>query len=180
MEWVNSTITLLSLIAAILAWIAKLRWSKEFAAAKDAAIAAKDAQIDQLQEQIRNITEAKNARIEQLEDQINFLQAMDPVKLQERFVSMRQQLEEMIDELQAELEKTKKRLAEKMAEIGELKERATKDDLAEVSKVALASIAASYKNQILTLESNNETLKKAISDFGVPKKYGYHIPPELY
>ena len=40
--------TLAGLMAAILAWVAKLRWSKEFAAAKDAEIAALKTQVGNL------------------------------------------------------------------------------------------------------------------------------------
>ena len=47
MEIFNYTITILSLIGASLAWIAKLKWSKEFKEAKNAEIKAKIAQKEQ-------------------------------------------------------------------------------------------------------------------------------------
>jgi signal transduction histidine kinase len=46
----NYTITLLALIASLLAWIAKIRWSKEFREAKEAEIKAKVAQMDTIRE----------------------------------------------------------------------------------------------------------------------------------
>ena len=45
MEWIQPTITILSLVGGILAWVAKIRWSKEYSAAKDETIRAKEAQM---------------------------------------------------------------------------------------------------------------------------------------
>ncbi len=41
-----------SMVAAILAWIAKIRWSKEYQVAKQAEISAKTAQIEALNEKV--------------------------------------------------------------------------------------------------------------------------------
>ncbi len=71
MDWtalVSLTTSLFSAIAAVLAWAAKLRWSKEYAAAKDEVIKAKEAQI------------------ELLKNEIQALRELSPVKIREYFV----------------------------------------------------------------------------------------------
>jgi hypothetical protein len=54
---------LAALIAAILAWLAKLWWSKEFAAAKDAEIAALKTQVGNLTNAHAELVKAKDAEI---------------------------------------------------------------------------------------------------------------------
>ena len=61
--------TVASALAAVLAWVAKLRWSKEYAAAKEEIIKSKEAQLTIKDEQIRMLRtlieskdEAINAR----------------------------------------------------------------------------------------------------------------------
>ena len=89
MDIVSSVITIGSLIAAILAWIAKLKWSKEFEKAKDETIKAKEAQISALEREIKS------------------LQDMTPMKLREYFNSVKEQLEEYNEELRKQLETEK-------------------------------------------------------------------------
>ena len=48
--WLNYLITILAIVASILAWLAKIKWSKEFKEAKNAEIEAKNAQLDSLRE----------------------------------------------------------------------------------------------------------------------------------
>jgi predicted RNase H-like nuclease (RuvC/YqgF family) len=86
---VSSVITIGSLIAAILAWIAKLKWSKEFEKAKDETIKAKEAQIAALEREVKS------------------LQDMTPMKLREYFNSVKEQLEEYNEELRKQLEAEK-------------------------------------------------------------------------
>jgi DNA repair exonuclease SbcCD ATPase subunit len=84
-----------SAIASALAWLAKLRWSREFAQAKDETI------------------KAKEAHIEVLKQQVTSLQEMSPMKIREYFVSVKQQLEEFIDALKRQLEAAQKEIAAK-------------------------------------------------------------------
>lgn len=49
----NYSITVLALLGSVFAWIAKIRWSKEFKDAKDAEIKAKIAQMDILSEKVK-------------------------------------------------------------------------------------------------------------------------------
>ncbi len=74
MEIINALITLSAIVAAILAWVAKIRWAKEYAAAKDETIKAKEAQMEVLKERIIG------------------LQDLTPPKVREYFLSMREQL----------------------------------------------------------------------------------------
>ena len=84
-EYLDAIAIIISSTAAVLAWIAKLKWSKEFADAKNAVIASKDAQIETLKLELDN------------------LRQLSPPKLREYYVSMKQQLEEYNEMLQTKL-----------------------------------------------------------------------------
>jgi chromosome segregation ATPase len=104
MDILQTIITLISILAAILAWLAKLRWSKEFASAKNATIATKDAQIAQLK------------------DHIKVLQEMTPMKVREYFISVKEQLEEYNESLKNQILELEKQLQAKDSEVQRLKE----------------------------------------------------------
>ena len=104
MDSIQLVITGLSVVAAILAWVAKLRWSKEFADAKEATIAAKDAQIQVLEKQIEDLRD------------------LTPMKLREYVLSIKDQLEEYNDSLQSQVEKLKSEITEKNQQITSLSE----------------------------------------------------------
>jgi Tfp pilus assembly protein FimV len=98
MNWVQTIqllVTLFSAAAAILAWIAKLKWSQEYTTAKEAEIKAKDAQIDSL-----------NA-------QIQFWRSITPPELTKYYESVKEGLQKYIQDLKAQLEEAKKKLVEK-------------------------------------------------------------------
>jgi response regulator RpfG family c-di-GMP phosphodiesterase len=106
MDWklIISLITsLFSTVAAVLAWVAKLRWSKEFAAAKDEVIRAKESQI------------------ESLKNEIQILQDLSPVKVREYFVSVKTQLEEYIDLQKTQIKNAETELFQKDAQLEELR-----------------------------------------------------------
>ena len=103
MEWIVLLSALASVISAALAWAAKLWWSKEYIAAKDEIIKAKETQIDLLNAQIRN------------------LQDLTPMKIREYFLSVRTQLEEYNESLQTELSQARKQIEEKQQEIKSLR-----------------------------------------------------------
>ena len=85
-QWINTLVALVSAIAAVLAWTAKLKWSKEYTRAKDAVISEKD-------EQVRT----KQSQIEFLERQIEFFKEQTPQKIREHYKSIQEQLEEIIE-----------------------------------------------------------------------------------
>ena len=60
-QLIYAAAALLSALSAVLAWIAKLKWSQEFA-------------------------DSKNAQIEQLNSQIRQLQELTPMKIREYFL----------------------------------------------------------------------------------------------
>ncbi len=87
---------LASTLAAVVAWLARLRWAKEYRAAKDATIRAKDAQIAALEAQLETLRE------------------LTPMQLHEYFVSVKAQLE-------AYNETLKQQVAEKDRQIAALR-----------------------------------------------------------
>src|SRR5438067_2034694 len=93
-------------IGAILAWVAKLRWSKEYAEAKDQTIRTKDANIEQLKSNHELVMKAKDAHIEQLKSQVSGLQELNPSKLREHYLASTSMLEQRIDDLKKQLEQT--------------------------------------------------------------------------
>ena len=103
MDWIYGLAALSSAVAAVLAWLAKLWWGKEYGAAKDAVIQAKDAQIEVLQREVQA------------------LQQLTPMRIREYFLSVRQQLEEYNDALRLELVAAKQRLEAKEAEVNTLR-----------------------------------------------------------
>jgi response regulator RpfG family c-di-GMP phosphodiesterase len=106
MDWTVtfSLITsLLSAIAAVLAWAAKLRWSKEYAAAKDEVIKAKEAQIEFLKNEIETLRE------------------LSPIKIREYFVSVKTQLEEYIDLQKSQIRDAETALSQKDAQLAQLR-----------------------------------------------------------
>lgn len=94
--------SLLNALGGVLAWSAKLRWSKEFAAAKDETIKAKEAQI------------------EALKTQIEILLELTPMKVREYFSSVKTQLEEFIDKLQQDLQEARAEIERKGIQIEQL------------------------------------------------------------
>lgn len=97
-------VSILSTVAAILAWVAKLRWSDEFIQAKSAII------------------EAKEAQIKSLENEVRFLREISSPKLHEYFTSVKSQLEQYLDAKDVQLSQTKQELQIKESEIVKLQE----------------------------------------------------------
>lgn len=116
MDLLQTIITVGSIIAAILAWFAKLSWSREFAAAKNATITAKDMQIDQLKEHIK------------------VLQEMTPMKVREYFHSVKEQLEEYNENLKIQILELDNQLRNKDIELKRLKQQLPNEneELAEI------------------------------------------------
>jgi hypothetical protein len=85
MEWIQPTITVLSLVCGILAWVAKIRWSKEYSVAKDETIKAKEAQM------------------QAIERELQFYKELTPMKFKEYLFSSREVYEVQINGLENEL-----------------------------------------------------------------------------
>lgn len=95
---------LASSLAAVLAWISKLWWAKEYTAAKNETIHAKEAQIELLKTELENLRE------------------LTPMKLREYFLSVKEQLEEYNNKLREELESANDAIKNKDSEITHLLE----------------------------------------------------------
>ena len=102
MEIIYIVTALISSVAALAAWIAKILWSQQYAAAKDEIIKAKDAQISALK------------------DQISFLEQCNSKKLREYVICVKEELEQYIDTLKLEIDEKQKELNKKDVKIKEL------------------------------------------------------------
>jgi membrane-associated HD superfamily phosphohydrolase len=127
MLWIYVITALASALAAVLAWAAKLWWAKEYSAAKDETIKAKEAQIASLKAALETVqalaaetAKAKDAQIETLKDEIQNLRELTPMKLREYFLSVKEQLEEYNGKLQDELKIAYEEIEKKDAEIRRL------------------------------------------------------------
>jgi len=89
------SITGLSALAAILAWIAKIRWSNEYRLAKEA-------QIESLKQQIENLKE------------------LTPDKIHRYYINMKEMYSENIDQMDKELGEAKHIISLKQKQIEEL------------------------------------------------------------
>jgi hypothetical protein len=103
MDWINAFTAAACALSAVLAWIAKIWWSKEFAAAKDEIIRAKESQIALLEREIKS------------------LQEMTPMKVREYYLSVKEQLSEWIETLKADLQKALEEISAKDQMIAEYK-----------------------------------------------------------
>lgn len=157
-----------STIAAALAWLAKLRWSDEFAKAKDETIKAKQAFIDEYtrakDETIKSkdsIIEAKNAQIAALQMEIENQKELNPMKLREYFESVKTQLEEYNDMLQQRVEEKKKELEQRDIQINELSTERNKESN---SYQLLLRERDSLNNSVKGLELEIFNLRKATAN----------------
>ncbi|MBN1253178.1 MAG: hypothetical protein JXR51_01190 [Bacteroidales bacterium] len=133
MEYLNEIITGLSILAAILAWIAKLRWSKEFAMAKDEIIKAKEAQIAMLKQQIENLKE------------------LNPSKLKEYFDIVKEQLNKYNELLKKQLEEAKNEIKQKEKDLETLR---TEEDNNKDKIEILSEEKENLEKNVNQLESN--------------------------
>jgi hypothetical protein len=117
-EILRNSITILSLLAAVLAWISKIRWSKEYRDAKEEIIRLKDNEIQLMQSEVELYKE------------------LNPIKLREYFLSVKQQLEEYNDILKHQLEAARVEIIEKEDKIIEL-QKSSENQNTEIEKVRI-------------------------------------------
>ena len=141
-QYIDMLAVIVCAIAAILAWISKLRWSKEFAEAKNQVIAAKDAQIEMLKFEIEN------------------LRHLNPEKLRQYYVSMKNQLEEYNEKLHRELSSALAELEKKNTEIDSLKHPAIIKTPAIIKIEKLELEKNFYKEKVELLQQQETDLKK--------------------
>jgi hypothetical protein len=92
MGWLLGVIALINAIAAVIAWVAKIRWSTEY---RDATI---------------RILEAKDETIKSLERHIKNIEFLNPKTLQEWYTGLKSISEEYIENLNIQLINAKKEI----------------------------------------------------------------------
>jgi DNA repair exonuclease SbcCD ATPase subunit len=131
-----------SAVAAVLAWVAKLWWGKEYAAAK------------------QEIIEAKNAQIQALEREIESLKSLTPMKIREYFLSVRQQLEEYNNALQDELNRAKTEIAQRNQELTRLEglgaEKAAEVQQLKQERDRLREVSGNLEKEVTKVRSRDE------------------------
>jgi hypothetical protein len=161
-------IAIVNALVAILAWFAKIRWSNEFARAKDETIKAKEAMVEvkdaQLQAMIMEkdeVIRAKDEQIKMLEREVHSLQELTPMKIREYFLSVRQQIEEYNDLLKGELEEANREIEKKNDEIALLQTMDTQKtkDIQELEEERdrISSAASSLEIEIENLWDKYES-----------------------
>jgi predicted RNase H-like nuclease (RuvC/YqgF family) len=145
---------LCSVIASILAWVAKIRWSTEFKEAKDASLQAKQSEV-----------EAKNAHIATLQSEIESLKNLTPMKVREYFNSVKVQLTEYNDSLQQQLAGATNDIQSKQSEIDTLKVQGSQH-IADIQRL---------EKEKQELQAAKEELEKKASNISFPNKW--YIPP---
>lgn len=159
--------SLASAVAAVLAWVAKIRWADEYSKAKDETIKAKDTLIAvkdaQLQTLITNkdeIIKAKDEQIKVLETEIRSLNELTPMKIREYFLSVREQMEEYNGLLKNQLDEAHEELNNKKKEIETLKQEGEKSygeiEKLEAERQSIANAAKTLEDQLSTLRKKYE------------------------
>ncbi|MBE7386256.1 MAG: hypothetical protein F6J95_033310 [Leptolyngbya sp. SIO1E4] len=99
MSVIDTLIILGSIAAAVLAWAAKLQWSKEFKEAKEAQVRALKGQIDSLRFAHEERLKAKDEQIATLEKKLKSFHDLNSEKIREFFEYTKSQLESYNDNL---------------------------------------------------------------------------------
>ncbi len=168
--------SLSSAVAAVLAWLAKLRWSQEFAAAKDETIKAKDAQIASQHAQFTATISAKEAQIVTLHDQLDVtlrakdaelsaLRELTPAKVRDAYLNMKEMLEEYNAKLEQQLEQRESEIVKLGVEISALQTNAGIDKaLISELKIALDTLRksrAGLQDQISATKRQRNRIRSA-------------------
>jgi hypothetical protein len=130
--------TLASAIAAILAWIAQIRWSDKY---RD----SKEAQITSIERELAAIKNIKEEHTKILEGQIEQLRSLTPEKVNEFFVVTKANLEKYNDYLKSQVDELIIKLGASDSEIDGLKKTGSES---EKSTVALQLENQTIKAQL--------------------------------
>jgi len=103
MEWIYITITGLSIIASILAWVAKLKWSSEYLEAKKAQILSIQEQLIVLKERNETLKELSSEKIMSLYK--NTKEGLE--LLNNQILDEKEKLQQKVNELEIEIERLK-------------------------------------------------------------------------
>jgi hypothetical protein len=159
----------LSALAACLAWAARVRWSSDFAAAKDETIRSKDTQIQALQRSKDEMIQAKDAQLQTLQLQLDNLRELTPMKIREYFINMKERLEEFNDSLKRQLLEAARLIAQKQDEIDTLQARGTgqkaKIEKLEREKAVLEQRTAELAERVTVLEREERPFAQALNEW---------------
>ena len=167
-----------SIIAAVLAWAAKLRWSEEFKKAKEAQIHSLVSQIAVLKASQEENLKAKEAQIHSLVSQIDILQAtqVESIKAKEAQIStLREQLKSLQDmnseKTKEFFEFTKSQLEAYNDELG-LRVSELEDSIQDKEELISSLSAHQTENhqKIEELENQKRTLENRLSEIEIEKK----------
>ena len=109
--------SIFSVLAAILAWVAKLRWSDEFKQAKEAQIAA-----------VEQTVKAKEAQISGLQEQVQFWKDRNPETIERYHKAVENKFQEIIQDLEQRLEKASQELSEAQRKPPEEREKLARQE----------------------------------------------------
>lgn len=144
MDWFLIAVTILSLLSSILAWVVKLKWSKEF-------------------------KEAKEAQISALNEKLNHHKEISSLQLLEYFKESKKQFEENLIDMEEKLEAERKKNRNQVFSKAEYEEQI--ENFINEKEVLLEEIHSRVKNnlalisglmQLQTFDSDDEKFKKEI------------------
>jgi chromosome segregation ATPase len=150
---IQSLAALGSTLAAVLAWVAKLQWAKEFQEAKEAQISALKGQIDALQAAHEERLRAKDEQIQTLNDKLLSLQDMASEKTAAFFQFTKSQLESYNDALKLRVTELEESIRDK-----------------EKLMESIPTDQAQYRQKIEDLESQKHLVEEKLAQIEVEKK----------
>ncbi|MCM4156902.1 hypothetical protein [Gramella sp. AN32] len=165
MEIVYITITGLSIIASILAWVAKIRWSSEFREAKKA-------QIESIQEQIKVLKERNETLKELTSEKImgHYLSTKEGLEsLNNKILEEKNELQIKVDEMETEIE----RLREENKNSIKLPDFSQLQNMSFQIENSLKSFTENYAIQYNELSNSLEKMKNF--DFVIEDKDNFYI-----
>lgn len=165
MEIVYLTITGLSIIASILAWVAKLRWSSEFREAKKA-------QIESIQEQIKVLKERNETLKELTSEKImgHYKSTKEGLEsLNNKILEEKNELQSKVDEMEAEIERLREgnKNSIKLPDFNQLQ------NMSFQIENSLKSFTANYAIQYKELSNKLEKMKNF--DFVIEDKETFYM-----
>jgi chromosome segregation ATPase len=158
MDTVQTVVTILSLLVAVLVPVSNLFWSKRYRDAKEAELSAKDAQIETLQLHIEHLRE------------------LTPATLRESYIKMKDQLSEYIDILSQELDEERNVIEEKENVIETLRQDST-TKASEIDK--LREDRTRLIDRVAFLEKQKQRLEEMQHDLEFGEEIEPGIPEDL-
>lgn len=160
--WFSPVVSILALILSIITWLAKLKWSREFEKAKNAQIENLESQLKQLAAAKDETIKAKDAQIETLKAHAQNLIELSPAKLKDHMAGISEILEKRIDVSNEDLARKAAELKAAEERIITLQTKPDEVESAEKEQQELTTEVEQLRNRIEQLhiiqsELNNQT-----------------------